>query len=265
MNAGLLARWPAAFVLVSVLFPAPASAEDVRVMISAGFYYVYAELGPAFERASGHRLITTRGPSMGDSPEAIPARLARGETADVLILDGMAADELAARGLVRAGSRVDLARSQIGMVVRAGAAKPDISSVEAFKKMLLAVKSIGYSDSASGTYLSTTLFAKLGVADQVAGKSRKVRGPPSGEPVAAVVARGELEIGFQQVSELIHTPGVTFVGPIPAALQPGFSFTGVITSSARQPAAAEALLRFLTAPAAAQTIVKAGLTPPTAR
>ena len=265
MDARLLARWPAALGLVLALFPAPASAEDVRVMISAGFYYVYAELGPAFERASGHRLITTRGPSMGDSPEAIPARLARGETADVLILDGAAADELAARGLVRAGSRVDLARSQIGMVVRAGAAKPDISSVEAFKKMLLAVKSIGYSDSASGTYLSTTLFAKLGVADQIAGKSRKVRGPPSGEPVAAVVARGELEIGFQQVSELIHTPGVTFVGPIPAALQPGFSFTGVITSAARQPAAAEALLRFLTAPEAARTIVEAGLTPPAAR
>ena len=176
-------------------------------MISAGFYQVYAELGPAFERASGHRLITTRGPSMGDSPEAIPTRLARGETADVVILDGGAADELAKRGLVRAGSKVELALSQIGMVVRAGAATPDIGSVEAFRRTLLAAMSIGYSDSGSGTYLSTTLFAKLGVADQVAGKSRKVRGPPSGEPVAAVVARGEVEIGFQQVSELIARPG----------------------------------------------------------
>ena len=265
MHARLLARWSAAVGLVALLFPGSASAEDVRVMISAGFYYVYAELGPAFERASGHRLITTRGPSMGDSPEAIPARLARGEMADVLILDGAAADELAARGLVRAGSKIDLARSRIGMVVRAGAAKPDIGSVESFRKMLLAVKSIGYSDSASGTYLSTTLFAKLGVADQVARKSRKVRGPPSGEPVAAVVARGELEIGFQQVSELIHVPGVTFVGPIPDELQPGFSFAGAITSAARQPEAARALLRFLTSAEAASTIVKAGLTPPAAR
>ena len=99
---------------------------------------------------------------------------------------------------MRAGSKVDLARSQIGMVVRAGAAKPDISSVEAFRKMLLAVKSIGYSDSASGTYLSTTLFAKLGVADQVARKSRKVRGPPSGEPVAAVVARANWRSAFSR-------------------------------------------------------------------
>ena len=265
MKAPSLARWLTSLGVVALFAPGPASAEDVRVMISAGFYPVYAELGPAFERASGHRLITTRGPSLGDSPEAIPTRLARGETADVLILDGGSADELAARGLVRAGSKVELALSQIGMVVRAGAAKPDISSVQAFRRTLLAVKSIGYSDSASGIFLSTTLFAKLGVADQVAGKSRKVRGPPSGEPVAAVVARGEVEIGFQQVSELLHVEGVTFVGAIPAELQPGFSFVGAITSAARQPDAALALLRFLASPEAASTIVKAGLTPPPGR
>jgi molybdate transport system substrate-binding protein len=205
------------------LLAGAASAADVHVMISAGFYGVYAELSPAFERTSGHHLVTTRGPSMGDSPEAIPTRLARGETADVVILDGGAADELARRGLVRADSKVELARSMIGMVVRAGAAKPDISNVDSFRSTLLAAESIAYSDSGSGTYLSTTLFARLGVADQVAAKSRKVRGPPSGEPVAAVVARGEAEIGFQQVSELIHVPGVTFVGSIPAELQPGFS------------------------------------------
>jgi molybdate transport system substrate-binding protein len=167
--------------------------------------------------------------------------------------------------LLRVGSKVDLARSQIGMVVRGGAGKPDIGSVEAFRRTLLAAMSIGYSDSASGIYLSTTLFAKLGVADQVAGKSRKVRGPPSGEPVAAVVARGEVEIGFQQVSELLHVPGVTFVGAIPAELQPGFSFAGAITTGARQPDAALALLRFLASPEAASTIVKAGLTPPAGR
>lgn len=264
MKARSLAPWLARLGVVGLLVPGPASAAEVHVMISAGFYDVYAELGPAFERASGHRLITTRGPSTGDSPEAIPARLARGETADVVILDGGSADELAKRGLVRA-SKVDLARSQIGMVVRAGVAKPNIGTVEAFRRTLLAAKSIGYSDSSSGTYLSTTLFAKLGVADQVAGKGRKVRGPPSGEPVAAVVARGEVEIGFQQVSELIHVPGVTFVGAIPVELQPGFSFAGAITSAARQPEAALALLHFLASPEAASTILKAGLTPPAGR
>jgi molybdate transport system substrate-binding protein len=239
----------------------PASAADVRVMISAGFYGVYSELGPAFERASGHHLVTTRGPSMGDSPEAIPARLTRGEAADVVILDGAAADKLGERGLVRPDSKTEFARSLIGMVVRAGEAKPDISSVEAFRNTLLAAKSVAYSDSGSGTYLSTVLFAKLGIAEQIAGKSRKVRGPPSGEPVAAVVARGEAEIGFQQVSELIHVPGITFVGPLPADVQPIFSFAGVLTSTVQQPEAAAALLRFLASPEAAPVISKAGLLP----
>ena len=247
--------------VAALLMVGTASAADVHVMISAGFYGVYSELGPAFERASGHRLITTRGPSMGDSPEAILTRLARGENADVVILDGGAADELGSRGLVRADSRIQLARSLIGMVVRAGAAKPDISSVEALRSTLLAAKSVAYSDSGSGTYLSTTLFPKLGLADQVAGKSRKVRGPPSGEPVAAVVARGEAEIGFQQVSELIHVPGITYVGTIPAEVQPTTFFAGALTSTVRQPEAASALIRFLSSTEAAPVILKAGLTP----
>jgi molybdate transport system substrate-binding protein len=242
--------------------PGAASAADLHVMISAGFYHVYAELGPAFEKASGHHLVTTRGPSMGDSPESIPTRLARGETADVVILDGEMADTLASRGLVRADSKVTLAHSIIGMVVRAGAAKPDIGSADAFKKALLGAKSIAYSDSGSGTYLSTTMFKKLGIDDQVMPKSRKVRGPPSGEPVAAVVARGEAEIGFQQVSELMHVEGVTLVGAIPAELQPGFTFAGVLTRSAKEPEAATALLRFLTSAEAAAVIGKAGLKPP---
>lgn len=264
MKNHALTRALLAFTAVTLFSAKAASAADVRVMISAGFHGVYAELAPAFEKASGHRLITARGPSMGDSPEAIPARLARGEAADVGILDGEAATTLAERGLVRAESKAVLARSQVGMVVRACAAKPDISAVEAFKSTLLAAKSIAYSDSGSGTYLSTKLFAKLGVAEQIAGKSRKVRGPPSGEPVAAVVARGDAEIGFQQVSELIHTPGVTFVGALPEALQPGFTFAAAITRDARETDAATALIRFLTSSEAATTIVKAGLMPPLA-
>ncbi len=230
-------------------------------MISPGFFGVYSELGPAFERSTGHKLVTTRGPSMGDSPEAIPARLTRGETADVVICDADASDKLAQRGLVRGDSKVELARSQVGMVVREGAPKPDISTVDAFKKTLLAAKSIAYSDSGSGTYLSTKLFPQLGVADQIAGKSRKIRGPPSGEPVAAVVARGESEIGFQQVSELIHVSGITYVGTIPAELQPGFSFAGSVTTKAQQPEAAAALLKFLSSPESAPVITKAGLAP----
>src|SRR5882724_2809051 len=261
MKARSLVRWLSMVGMAALFMAGAGSAPDVHVMISSGFYGVYSELGPAFERASGHHLVTTRGPSMGDSPEAIPTRLARGEAADVVILDGGAADELGRRGLLRADSKTELARSLIGMVVRAGAAKPDIASVDALRNALLAAKSIAYSDSGSGTYLSTTLFPKLGVAEQIAGKSRKVRGPPSGEPVAAVVARGEAEIGFQQVSELIHVPGITFVGTIPAEVQPAIFFAGALTRTVRQPEAATALIRFLASPEAAPVISKAGLVP----
>ena len=254
-------RWLSMIGAAALLMVGRASAADVRVMISAGFYGVYSELGPGFERASGHHLVTTRGPSMGDSPEAIPARLARGEAADVVILDGGAADELGRRDLVRADSKIELARSLIGMVVRAGAEKPDIGSVEALRSTLLAATSIAYSDSGSGTYLSTVLFPKLGIAEQIAAKSRKVRGPPSGEPVAAVVARGEADIGFQQVSELIHVPGVTFVGTLPAEVQPTIFFAGALTRNVQQPDAASALIRFLASAEAAPVISKAGLTP----
>jgi len=145
--------------------------------------------------------------------------------------------------------------------VRAGATKPDIGSVEAFRNTLLAATSIAYSDSGSGTYLSTKLFPKLGIADQIAGKVRKVRGPPSGEPVAAVVARGEAEIGFQQVSELIHVSGIYFVGTIPAEVQPEIFFAGALTSTVQQPEAATALIRLLASQEAAPTISKAGLMP----
>jgi molybdate transport system substrate-binding protein len=178
-----------------------------------------------------------------------------------VIVNGGIADELGNKGLLRADSTVQLARSLIGMVVRNGAVKPDIGSVEALRNALLAAKSIAYSDSGSGIYLSTTLFSKLGIADQIAGKSQKVRGPPSGELVAAVVARGEAEIGFQQVAELIHVAGVTFVGTIPTEVQSTVSFLGAITSDAMQPEAAAALIRFLSSPEAAPVILKAGLTP----
>ena len=203
-------------VLVTIVLAPGAIAADLKVMISAGFFSVYKELGPAFEKSTGHKLVTTRGPSVGNSPEAIPTRLARGEEADVVIMDGVGVDLLDQRDLRAPGSRMPLAESFIGMVVRAGQPKPDISTMDGLRKTLLAAKSIAYSDSSSGTYLSTIGFKKLGVADEVAGKTRKVRGPPSGEVVAAVVARGEAEIGFQQVPELIHVPGVDFVGTVPS-------------------------------------------------
>jgi molybdate transport system substrate-binding protein len=145
--------------------------------------------------------------------------------------------------------------------VKLNAPKPDISTVDAFRKTLLSAKSIAYSDSGSGTYIANTMFNKLGILEQVKAKSMKVRGPPSGEAVAAVVARGEAEIGFQQVSEIIHTPGITYLGPIPKDLQPGFSFAGAITTNTTQPEAAAAFIRFLSSPDVVQVIKNAGLIP----
>lgn len=252
-------------LLIACVVTGAAPAADIKVMISAGFFNVYKELGPAFEKSTGHKLVTTRGPSLGDSPEAIPTRLARGEDADVVIMDGAGADLLDQRGLTRPGSRVPLAESFIGMVVRAGQPKPDIGTVEALRKTLLAAKSIAYSDSSSGTYLSTVGFKKLGIAEEIAGKTRKVRGPPSGEPVAAVVARGEAEVGFQQVAELIHVAGADFVGTVPAEIQPPTYFVGALPNNSQHPDAASALLRFLSSAEAAAVITKAGLKPLAAR
>jgi len=251
--------------LLTIVAASAATATDIKVMISAGFFKVYSELGPAFEKSTGHKLITTRGPSVGDSPEAIPTRLARGEDADVVIMDGVGVDLLEKRELARPGSRIPLAESFIGMVVRAGLPKPDISTMEGLRNTLLAAKSIAYSDSSSGTYLSTIGFKKLGVADEIAGKTRKVRGPPSGEPVAAVVARGEAEIGFQQVPELIDVPGVDFVGTVPSDVQPPTLFVGALPKNSQQPDVAIVLMRFLSSGEAAEVIAKAGLKPLPAR
>ena len=234
-----------------------AQAAEVHVMISGGFSAAYRALAPQFERSTGHTLKTVSGPSMGNTPEAIPNRLERGEPADVLIMVGSALDELIRKSRVLGDSRVDLARSKIGMVVRAGAAKPDIGSVEAFKRALLAAKSIAYSDSASGVYLSKELFPRLGIADQIAGKSRMI----PGEPVAAVVARGEAEIGFQQISELLPVAGVDLVGALPPELQKITVFSAGIAADAKEPQAGRALIRFLTSAAAAAAIEKSGLEP----
>jgi molybdate transport system substrate-binding protein len=257
-----LSRWLAMLAFVALLMSNVATAAEVHVMISAGFFDVYSELGAEFERATGHRLVTIRGPSTGDSPEAIPTRLARGEIADVAILEGGSADELVKKGFALANSKIVLALVQTGLVVRAGTPKPDIGSVELFRKALLSAKSIAVSDSGSGRFILETLLPKLGIADQVMTKTRKVRGPPSGEPVAAVVARGDAEIGLQDVSELTHVPGIMYVGPIPAELDRHSTYAAVITTQAKAPEAVKALIQLLSSPKAEPIILKTGLTIP---
>ena len=240
------------------LFTASAvRAAEIRVVTSGAFTAAYLKLVPEYERSTHNKLVTEFGPSMGNTHNAIPLRLERGEAIDVVIMAAPALADLIKQGKVRAGSRVDLVDSRIGMAVKAGTPKPDISSVEALKRTLLAAKSIAYSDSASGVYLSTELFPKLGIADQIQGKSRKIEADPVGE----AVARGEIEIGFQQISELRPVKGIEIVGPLPPGAQRVTVFAAGIPATSKHPAEAKALIDWLASPAAYAAIKESGLDP----
>ncbi|CAI8812274.1 substrate-binding domain-containing protein [Pseudomonas sp. MG-9] len=236
-------------------FSALAHAEQLNVMTSGGFTAAYKILGPKFAAATGNTLDTQLGPSMGKAPEAIPNRLARGEHADVVIMVGYALDDLIKQGKVDPASRVELADSRIGLVVREGAPKPDISSVDGLKKTLLDAQSVAYSDSASGVYIEQQLFKKLGVEDQLKPKAKMV---PK-VPVGSVVATGDYQLGFQQVSELLPVPGVSFVGKIPESVQSVTRFAAGIPVGAQHPKEAKALLDYLAAPAAQADVQATGL------
>jgi molybdate transport system substrate-binding protein len=244
-----------------LLLVGTASAAEVRVMISGGLTAAYNALVPEFERATGHKVVTAYGPSMGATVNAIPVRLERGEPADVLIMVGYALGDLADKGEVAADSRVDLVKSPIGVAVKSGAPKPDISSAETLKRALQAAKTIAYSDSASGVYVSTEMFAKLGIADEMKDKARKIPATPVGE----IVARGEAEFGFQQISELKPVAGIDIVGPLPDELQKITVFSAGIASVSKEPEAGKALIQFLASPAARPTIVNSGMEPIAAR
>jgi molybdate transport system substrate-binding protein len=234
-----------------------ARADEIKVVTSGGFTAAYLELVPEYEASTHNKLATEFGPSMGTTHNAIPIRLERGEAIDVVIMAGPALDDLIKQGKVRAGSRVDLVKSYIGMAVKAGAPRPDISTVDALKKTLLAAKSIAYSDSASGVYLSTELFPKLGIVDQIKNKSRKIEA----DPVGGVVATGEFEIGFQQISELRPVKGIDIVGVLPPGAQRVTIFAAGIPITATHPDAAKALIEWLASPAAYTAIKKSGLEP----
>jgi molybdate transport system substrate-binding protein len=238
-------------------FGASADAVEIHVMISGGFSAAYDELVPVYEKASGNTVVTARGPSMGETPQAIPNRLARGEVADVVIMVDAGLDNLIAKHLAVDGSRVDLANAAIYMAVKAGTKRPDISSVDAFTQTLKNAKSIAYSDSASGVYLEKTLLPKLDEDGSIRAKSRMI----PAEPVGQVVARGEAEIGFQQRSELMPVNGITIVGPIPGPMQKMTTFVAGISSNARQPDAARDFVRFLASRESFGPIMRSGMEP----
>jgi len=241
----------------ALLTVATMHAAEIKVVTSGAFTAAYLKLVPEYERSTHNKLVTEFGPSMGTTHNAIPLRLNRGEAIDVVIMAAPALDNLIKQGKVQAGSRIDLVKSLIGMAVKTGAPKPVIGTIDALKRTLLAAKSIAYSDSASGVYLSTELFPKLGIADQVRGKTRKIEADPVGE----AVARGEVEIGFQQISELRPVKGIDIVGPLPSGAQRVTIFAAGIPSTSKRPAEAKALIQWLASPAAYSAIKESGLDP----
>jgi molybdate transport system substrate-binding protein len=231
--------------------------DEIKIMTSGAFTAAYLEVIPRLELLTKKKLVTAA-TSIGTGENSIPNRLRRGEAVDVVIVADAVLVGFIKDGLVMAESYTPLARSAIGMAVRAGAPKPDISTVEALKRTLLQAKSIAYSASVSGHYISTELFQRLEIAEQVASKSRRIEG---GERVGAVVARGEAEIGFQQISELLPVPGIAHVTPLPPEVQKVSVFSGGVAVSSGNPGAARGVISFLASPEAADAITKSGLEP----
>ena len=241
--------------------PGSAPQKELVVITSGGFASTLDVLAPQFERDSGYKVRIIHGSSMGGAKDSIPARLDRKEAADAVILARKSLDALAKKNQVVAGSQVDLVHSLIGISVRKGAPKPDISTPEAVKQALLAAPSIAYSASASGTYYQNEMLKKLGIEAQVKPKSKRILS----ERVGNVVARGDAELGLQQVSELLPIKGADFVGVLPPALQKVTVFSAGVTTHAQDAQGAKALISYLSSEKAYDAIRKNGLEPASLR
>jgi molybdate transport system substrate-binding protein len=242
----------AAAALIAATGSAPAAeAAEIDALITTAMKAAIDELVPPFERANGHNVRVSYGPSGG-----VARRFIGGEPADVIMIEAGALDELIKQGKVLPG-RTDVARTGIGIAVRKGAPKPDVSSPEALKRALLAAKSIGHTAPAGGGITAAhvmKLFEKLGIAAEVTPKVKLAAGGPQGR-VSVLVASGEAEIGLQQVSELMSNPEVEVIGMLPAELQQITTYSAGVTTGAKQPEPAKAFIRHLAAPAA-MTIYK---------
>jgi len=247
MKSGLVIAMAAA-----MLFSGAADAVEIKVLSTQATEQSYRELVPRFERATGHKVMTVFTGTL-DADK----RLAAGETYDLLIMSRPSIEQHIKDGKLAAGSRVDIAKSGVGIGVKTGAKKPDIGSTEALKKTLLAAKSIGYSTGPSGNYV-IALFQRLGIAEQM---KPKLKQTPTSVFVGSIIASGEVELGFQQISEISHFGGVDYAGPLPADVQEYTTFSSGIVSAAKQAEAAKALVKFLTAPEAAPAFKSRGMEP----
>jgi molybdate transport system substrate-binding protein len=228
-------------------------AAEITIFTSMGSISGVRDLAAAFERASGHKVVVAAriGP-------ALPKALNSNEPGDIVANFTPAFAGLVKRDKVVAGTPVEFARAGVGVAVKKGAPKPDIGTPDAFKRAMLAAKSIGYSKSGSGLIAERAL-AKLGIADQVKPKVRYLMGTP----VAVYVAKGEVEIGMQQTNAIIPVAGVDYVGPLPGDLQEFLYFSVGLLKISRQPAAASAFMKFMASPEATQHLRKSGMEPPT--
>jgi len=244
--------------LIAASFALPtASFAQLNVMISGGFASAYREILPEFEKTTGITVTTTRGQSQGGGPNAIGAQLRRGVPDDIVIMSREGLDELIAQRRIAAGTDVDLARTPLGVSLRAGAPKPDISTVEAFKQMLLHAKSVTFPSSTTGIWMMNKLFPKLGIAGEMAGKITN-----SG---VAAVAKGDAEFAIQPVSELLHAPGTDFIGALPDEIQYVSVFSIAVVEGDKQLEACKRLIGFFRSETAAEAIRKSGMEPLTSR
>ena len=240
-----------AAIAIVVVNPAVTAAADIRIWTARALATVLAEIGREFERATGHRLIVT-----SDLPTAFLRRLDAGERFDLLISGSMPVDEWIRAGRILVATRTEIARSGIGVEVRAGAPKPDISSVEAFKRTLFNAKSIAYLRVGSGVYLEG-LLDHLGMTDAL--KFKVVR--PESDIVSELVAKGEVEIGMTVITQILTTRGVALVGPLPPEIQSHVTFVAGIGSQSKIPEAANELIKFLKGSRAIAVIKAQGMEP----
>ena len=232
--------------------PQVAQSDEIKVIAANALKDGYGELVAAFEKSSGHKVVTTWAGTINATK-----RVSDGEVYDLVIIGSSNIDQLIAAGKLAAGSRADFAKTGIGIAVRAGLPKPDVSSSDAVKAAVLAAKSIVYSAGPSGAYVGE-LIKKMGIAEQVA---FKVKQPSSGAEVAAILARGEADFGFAQISEFLNVPGLIDLGPLPTSIQNFTIYAVGLHVAAPAPEAAKALVEHLRAPEAAPAIRKMGMEP----
>jgi molybdate transport system substrate-binding protein len=237
------------------IWPVAASAQ-LKVIVSGGFAGAYEQLLPDFEHTSGMKVVTGSGSSQGTGPQTIGAQLARGVPADVVILSREGLNELIAANRIAARTDVDLARARLGVAVRAGTSKADVSNVEAVKQVLLKAKTIALDGSTSGIWLATDLFPRLGIAERI-----NVKVTPRSAAAIGMVAAGDADITVQPVSEILHAPGVDFADTIPPEIQLIQVFSAAVVAGSIEIEASKRLVEFLASARASEAISNSGMEP----